>query len=280
VLLYKAGDPGSAEAALCFALEPGAREPRWVHRGFYDHMAVGGDQAIFLWGAKGPIQRLPLTGAGRRPVARELPLPAELPEVEDLLPTGAWTFLASSRTGLSAHLGTKGWVHYPAPEGAAVPVAAWHSALAQAGRRIWWQPAPGHLVQVAQDGSLIADREVTGFAPEDPLARDAKLLRLLGADGAGRLWFALATPSPQPADAPEDWAAYTAQGLDRVYRWNPDKESLERLVWAQAWNALKPPPEMAAAAPALHPSSGTLLLEGNRAGWWLPLGALPFAQAR
>lgn len=276
VLLYR-GEASSAEPALAMALEPGAPEPRWVHRGFYDRMSVGGgtESAVFLFGAKGPVQRLPLAGGVRRPIAKNIDLPPEVPELEDLLPTGAWTFLASTRNGLSAFLGTKGWSHFPAPEDKGVPCAGWRSSLAQAGRRFWWQPAPGKLVQVAQDGTLVADREVTGFAPEDALSRDAKLLRLLGADASGRLWFGLAVPIAQPG-AVEDWAAYAAQGLGRVYRWNPDKEGLERLLWSQAWASLNPPPEVALGAPVLHPAAGTMLLEGSRAGWWLPLGALPF----
>jgi hypothetical protein len=237
-------------------------------------------------------------------VAKDIELPPEAQDLEDLLPTGAWTFLAATRAGLSAYQGSKGWTHYPGPEDKGVPCAGWKSRLAQGGRKIWWQPAPGRLVQVGQDGSLVADREITGFAPEDPQARDAGLLQLMGADATGRLWFSLATPAgpsavaaPAPgADAvpaqgaegqpaPEDWAAYAARGLDRAYRWNPDKEGgLERLDWRQAWAALKAPAEMGGAVPRVHPGAGSLLLEGNRAGWWLPLAALPFqavkAQAR
>ncbi|BDU73342.1 hypothetical protein [Mesoterricola silvestris] len=277
VLLYRAGDAASSEPALAMALEAGAPEARWVHRGAYERMAVSGgpEPAVFLFGPKGPVQRLPLAGTARRPVAKDIELPPEVPELEDLLPTGPWTFLASSRNGLSAYLGTKGWTHFPAPEDRGVPCAGWRSALAHGGKRYWWQPAPGKIVQVAQDGTLVADRDVTGFAPEDALARDAKLLRLLGADASGRLWFGLATPAPQEAGL-EDWPAYAAQGLGRVYRWNPDKETLERLLWSQAWASLNPPPEVALGAPVLHPGAGTMLLAGSRAGWWLPLESLPF----
>jgi len=276
VLLYR-GEASGAEPALAMALEPGGAEPRWVHRGFYLRMAVAGgpEGAVFLFGPKGPVQRLPLAAGARRPIAKEIELPPEVPEVEDLLPTGPWTFLAATRNGLSAFLGSKGWNHFPAPEDRGVPCTAWRSSLAQAGKRFWWQPAPGRIVQVAQDGTLVAEREVTGFAPEDALARDARLLRLLGADASGRLWFGLAAPVATPGSL-EDWAAYTAQGLGRVYRWDPDKEALERLVWSQAWASLNPPPEVALGTPVLHPAAGTMFLEGSRAGWWLPLGSLPF----
>ena len=284
VLLYRTGDPAISEPSLAMALDPGAPEARWVHRGTYDHMAVGGtgaDQAVFLYGPRGPVQRLALAGTSRRPTAKDIELPPELTEVEDLLPTSAWTFLASTPKGLSAYLGSKGWLHYPLPgppEGGIVACAGWRSALAQGGKHFWWQPQPGRLVQVGQDG---------GFPPDDALARDARLLRLLGADPSGNLWFGLAMPAPAPAPAEgqtpppaEDWGAYAAQGLDRVYRWTPDQERLARFQWSQAWTTLQPPRDVAAATPVLHPASGTCLIEGNRAAWWLPLGALPFRNVK
>lgn len=323
VLLFESNDPASSEPSLAMALDPGTAEARWVHRGPYQRMAVGGagDQmAVFLFGPVGPVQRLPLAGTVRRPVAKDIALPPEVPEVEDLLPTGAWTFLASTRKGLSAYLGAKGWTHYPAPEAPFVPCAPWRSSLAHSGKRTWWQPAPGHLVQVGPDGALVSDREVTGLA-DDPQALDAGLLRLLGADAAGCLWFDLASPatpvplptsvppsvpasvpatapatasssppaqaaSPDPATTgaartvatatPADWTAYAALGLDRVYRWNPDTERLERFAWSQAWAGLTPPPGISAGVRLVHPEAATLLVEGGRAGWWLPLGSLPF----
>ena len=293
LLLFRPGDPGSAESSLAMALDPGALEARWVHRGAYDRMALGGepDPAVFLFGGKGPVQRLALGGTVRRPAAKDIELPAEVPEVEDLLPTGAGSFLVASRNGLSAFQGAKGWSHFPPPAEQGVPCANARGVLTRAGKRIWWQPAPGLLVQVGPDGATVADREVP-FPAEDPQARDARLLKLLGADAAGRLWFGLATPAPAVpppagsglvAPAQDDWAAYAAQGLDRIYRWNPDRESLERLAWSEAWPALNPPAGLAAGVPALRPQAGSVLLEGTRAGWWLPLSALPFralAQAR
>lgn len=302
LLLFRSGDPGSAEPSLAMAVDPGALEARWVHRGGYDRMAVGGeaDPSVFLFGGKGPVQRLALGGTVRRPVAKDTELPAEVPQVEDLLPTGAGSFLVASRNGLSAFQGAKGWSHFPLPANPGVPCANPRPVLARASKRIWWQPAPGGLVQVGPDGVTVADREVA-FPAEDPQARDAHLLNLLGADAAGRLWFALATPEPAasapaasapaggepaasaPAPSGDDWTAYAAQGLDRIYRWDPDRDSLERMAWSQAWAALKPPVAQAAATPTLRPQAGSVLVEGIRSGWWLPLSALPFqplAQAR
>ena len=181
LLLFRPGDPGSAESSLAMALDPGALEARWVHRGAYDRMALGGepDPAVFLFGGKGPVQRLALGGTVRRPAAKDIELPAEVPEVEDLLPTGAGSFLVASRNGLSAFQGAKGWSHFPPPAEQGVPCANARGVLTRAGKRIWWQPAPGLLVQVGPDGATVADREVP-FPAEDPQARDARLLKLLG----------------------------------------------------------------------------------------------------
>ena len=276
LMLFLPGDPGSAELALAMVAESGALEARWVHRGSYDRMAVAleADPAVFLYGGKGPVQRLPLAGAARRPVAKSIELPPEVPEVADLVPTRAGSFLAASRNGLSAYQGAQGWSHFPLPGNPGVPCTGSRPVLVRAGRRFWWQPCPGGLVQVGPDGATVADRE-PAFDPEDPLARDAHLLRLLGADAGGRLWFALATPAPE-AEPKEDWATYADAGLDRIYRWNPDREALERLRWSEALAALKPPVATSAGLPALRPEGGRMLLDGARAGWWLPLAALPF----
>jgi len=269
VLLYTGGATAQ-EPSLAMAVDPASPDARWAHRGPYTRMAVSGgaEPTVFLYGGKGPVQRLALAGAGRRPVSKDLELPAEVPAAEDLLPTGASSFLVCSAVGLSSYAPAKGWTHFPLPADHGLACAGWHPSLAQSGKRIWWQPAPGKLVQVGPDGATVTDLEVMGFAADDPQARDAQLLQLLGAAPSGRLWFGLAAPQ-----AAADWTAYAALGLDRIYRWNPVDETLER----SSWYALKPPPDVPAGAPQLHPGAGSLLLEGARAGWWTPLKALPFA---
>jgi hypothetical protein len=137
--------------------------------------------------------------------------------------------------------------------------------------------------------------------PEDPFGRDARLLRVLGSDPDGWLWFSLASPVPaaQPPVPPEprikahdteaipgaaepapalDWGPYVAAGLDRLYRWLPARNTLERVDLKQAWPGLNPPApvQLPALGPLVVPAAGSLLAEGPRCAWWLPLKALPF----
>jgi hypothetical protein len=314
VLLYQPGEASSAELPLVLALDVASQQVRWACRSACDHLAVSqGSEAVFLFGGKAPVQRVelnpPAGAASLRPQVKSIELPPEIPEVEDLLPTGAWSFLVSHRNGLSAYQAKPGWTHFPAPEDRGVPCQNWRSSLVRNGKDIWWQAVPGRLVKIGADGRTLTTWQ-TDLGP-DPFARDARLLRLLGADPAGALWFTLASPdpaalTPQPpqpqddgappasaegaegAEGPEaqvpvpdpnaDWAPYLAQGLDRVYRWDPVHRTLERvLLGKDAWNALHPPATVEPPAPGrgLVPSAGALLAEGPRCCWWLPLAALP-----
>lgn len=348
-LLYIASDAASAEPSVLIALDPAHGDVRWTHRGAFQRLALseGKDPALFCFGGGAPIQRLPLAAAGAGEAGRAAPnaaaktiaLPPEIPAVEDLLPTGSGTFLVSHAQGLAAFKGGA-WTHFPAPGDHGVPCLGWHSALVRAGRRLWWQAWPGRLIEVKADGSGQSD-----WAPEAPgdapFAPDAQLLRLLGVDAAGALWFALAPPvlasagqgpgatpaaspaaspgttpaTPAPASAPAavppapqvaaaappggtppsaaepavpgapeagpapsvDWQAYMAQGLNRIYRWNPARHALERFSWSQDWASLKPPPELSqpVTEQTVCPEAGALLIAGPRSAWWLPLAALP-----
>ena len=310
VLLYGPADPASGEPSVAIAVDVAHGDVRWTHRGPWSRMALapGKDASLFFFGGPSPIQRLPLGAAsggeagraGPNAAAKAVELPAEIASVDDLLPTGGSGFLVSHAKGLSAYASATGWQHGPAPDAAEVPCQSWHGTLAQAGGKLWWQANPGQVHQVKADGTLLNDRQPT-FPEGDGFSPDAHLLRLLGGNPKGELWFALATPanpaSPPapaatgdpaqgmvPAASPEtpapvfDWLAYSAQGLDRIYRWDPRTERLERLSWAAAWAGLKAPAEVPqpGAAQALRPGSGALLLEAPRSAWWLPLQALPF----
>jgi hypothetical protein len=308
-LLYTAPDTATADGVVV-AVALASAEVKWTHRGAFQRMALaeGTDPGLYLYGGKAPILRLSLAAAKAAGPGRVLPagvvkvleLPAEIAAVEALLPTGGSNFLASHDKGLSAFLGSKGWVHYPAPEDRGVACAGWRSTLVLAGRKRWWQAVPGRLTQIFPDGAPAADWLPEGFAEEDPFAPDARLLRLLGAEAGGALWFALAAPVAAPAPAvsaavpappveeakgPEaatqpqgvDWAAYAAKGLDRIYRWDDAHKRLERCSWAEAQAALKVPAGVGqlGTGSILRPEAASLLVEGNRCAWWLPLGALP-----
>ena len=314
VLLYQAGDSASAEPALVLALDEASQRVHWFYRGPCARVAVspGQQPAVFLFGGKASIQRLDLnaTGTAGRAAAKSIELPPEMAEVEDLLPTGAWSFLVSHRNGLAAWQNKSGWTLCPAPEDRGVDCQDWKSALTRSGKDLWWQAVPGRLVKVRADGSSLDTWQAD--LGTDPFARDARLLRLLGTDPGGALWFTLASPKPAPpapapaqaglppapeapfeasgqeaAVAPQDpgpdWAAYLAQGLDRVYRWQPGHHTLERVSLSkEAWAALHPPEavQQPAAGQGLVPASGALLAEGTRCCWWLPLAALPLEKLR
>jgi len=306
LLLYLAGDPASPEPPLLVALDPASQQVRWSFRGAGDRLALtGAGEAIYLYGGKAPIQRLTLAPAGPaapggpHPAPTSIDLPPGIQAVEGFLPTGSSSFLVSHPDGLSAYQPAGGWTHFPAPEERGVPCQDWRSTLAQAGKTIWWQAVPGRMLRVRPDGRPLTPWS-EALPPEDACARDAQLLRLLGPDPAGALWFALAVPAPAPVPPPVpaaegapgpdaaaapapgpgegDWAGYAAaQGLDRIYRWDPTGRKLERVSLIKAWAALNPPLALPPPAPAqaLAPAAGALLAEGNRSAWWLPLAALP-----
>jgi hypothetical protein len=305
LLLYQPGDPASAEPALALAVDVASQQVRWFCRGPFTRMAVaqGPDGAVYFYGGKSPIQRLALKAGGAgslRPTPESIELGPDIPEVDDLLPTGADSFLVSHRNGLSVYRAGADWAQYPAPEADGPPCPGWKSSLVRDGKQVWWQPGPGKLLKVRPDGRPDALVQWT-FRPEDPFALDAGLLRALGADSAGWIWFALATPAPPaPAAAPPnppveaekgreapavavapavpatDWGSYLAAGLDRLYRWNPNRGVLERVAMKQAWAVLNPPAPVQ--PPVLGrdvvPAAGTLLAEGAHCAWWLPLAAL------
>jgi hypothetical protein len=304
LLLYQAGDPGSREPSMALAVDVASQQVRWSCRGAFTRMAVtqGAAPEVYLYGGQGPIQRLALKlpAGAQRPSPETIAMPAEVPDLDDLLPTGAGSFLASHRNGLSIYR-AGAWSLVPRPEGEGPDFRDWKSSLVRDGKDVWWQPAPGKLVRMRPDGRPIGSSQ-WAFSPEDPFARDAGLLRMLGADPAGWLWFALVSPVPAapsapaapaakapeghdgpapeavPQDSALDWGPYVAAGLDRLYRWNPARNVLERVSPPKVWAALNPPATVQLPAPGLGvvPAAGSLLAEGARCAWWLPLGALPF----
>jgi len=303
LLLYQPGDPGSREASLALALDMASQQVRWFCRGGFSRMVLTpGQDAVYLYGGSSPILRLAVSQPSLHAAPTEIDLPPEIPEPDELLPTVASSFLVSHRNGLSAYRSTDGWTHFPPPAERGVECQNWKSSLTRAGKDIWWQAVPGRLLQVRADGhpALAWQGEL---AAGDPFAQDARLLRVLGADPAGSLWFTLAAPAPLPPAAPPpapsapepaaalppegapaagvpepapDWTAYAAAGLDRLYRWNPARRTLERIALARAWAGLNPPPTVLPPVPGqgLAPAAGALLAEGANCAWWLPLDAL------
>jgi hypothetical protein len=281
VLLYGAG-----EASLALAIRDGLL--LWARRGGFQRLALEGGQA-FLFGGGGPVERVALEANAP---ARTLEVPADQGPVEDLLPTGKGGFLAAHPGGLSSYRDGKGWTLAQGPAEKGVACASWRSSLARAGAAIWWQGAPGSLLRVKGDGSTLGKG-----IPEDLAGTDGKLLTLLGADGEGRLWLGLARPLTTPAGAgakppeaegaeppeaagtegPEGgWEAYAAQGLDRVYRWDAARGTLERFTWREVWPGLRAPADLAVPGGVQGLCGRGFVFSGARSAWWVPLAALPF----
>lgn len=309
LLLYSSSSTTSGELPLVIALELPSGSLRWVHRAAGQRLALGPeakDRAVFLFGVDTPILRLPLELAkderlGPTPARKGIKavdLPEEIKTVSDLLPTGSWGFLVAHGSGLSAYSSAKGWIHHPLPAPGPHAFRDSHGVLASA-RGFWWQPSPGSLLSVSAEGEPTGPGDLLPQPPQ-PWERDRTLLRLKGADPQGNLWFTLATPlTPSPLATPEstapqepgavapasaeaqpleseEWAAHLARGLDRLYRWNPERRSLQVVLLPRAWPALPLPKGIVrpSACRDLNPASGDLLVESGPVGYRTPLETL------
>jgi hypothetical protein len=307
VLLYRPLGGTEDNPALVLALDLPAQALRWCHRAQGQRLSLSGggkDAAVFLHGGGAPILRLPLAlqkgeREGLSPVRPSLKpyeLPPEIGTVSDLAPTGAWTFLLAHGKGLSLYQGTaKGWIHFPPPALNPLGFPEGLGALARTPKGIFWQAEPGAFVGLKADGTLDAETPREALAVPDP-SLDGAMLRLFDADPEGGLWFRLAKPSlrapVRPAADPEAppveapvftaaellaWETHLQGDLDRLYRFDPVKRTLQRFTWRGA-AATAPLPE-GFSAPAggqgLRPAGGAALVTAAGAAWWVPLKALP-----
>lgn len=305
VLLYRGVEGSRDEASLVLALDLATSEVRWSHRITGDCLALAPgpkDPAVWVYGAAAPPVRLPLATTTRS-APTPLDVPAEVKGITQLLPTGSHTFLATHAGGLSAYLGSqRGWVHQAAPEPAADEALAFPSArgtLAEA-QGYWWQPRPGVVLKVSREAAIEGRLGPEGLRPEEPYARDAALLTLMGADTAGALWFRLSIPytaasAPLPAPAgevwqpeaggggalPEDWPAYATAGQGRAYRWDPRQRTLQVLRLSEAWQTLGLPPTFTVpqGVEGLRPTAGAFTLPAGTTLLWVPLSSLPLGPA-
>jgi len=319
VLLYRSADASTAELPLVIALDLSTQAPRWVHRAPGERLALGGDSpeaSVFLYGSGSQVLRLPIAlrkgeQIGSTPFRsglKALEMPEEIKELDDLLPTGAQSFLATHTGGLSSYSESKGWKHWQ-PQGVpSLPFPDFRAVLGSSGRTYWWQPFPGVVTQVKADGTPIATYDSDALAPPEPWDKDGKLLSLKGVDPSGNLWFTLAIPAePSPVATPaeppaqpkgtseppddpgkapvpeatptpeEQWTVYAAAGRERLYRWNPEGRALSGTTLTDFWTALPLPQGVNRSKdfPAFAPESGRLLVESGSTAWLVPLEALP-----
>jgi len=205
LLLYRTSVAGELPVLIAWNLEKGAVQ--WTYRGSGTSLALSPEgQSAFLFGPGSPVQILPLRERGggllHAPAPRKVDLPSDMVGPGNLLPTGPVDFLVTEEAGLAAWKnGT--WIRTPALSPSPLGFTAPKGALARSGRTFWWQPEPGRLVQVTDGAGIVATQDLTGLVP-GAHERDTALLRLLGADPEGSLWFApvapgfKAPPSPLP----------------------------------------------------------------------------------
>lgn len=302
-LLYRSAN--AAEPALILAWDLRSDQMKWAHRAKGAHLALSPDRrSVFLYG-EGSVSILDLASAARTSIL-QVELPQEVGEISSLLPTGPRSFLAAHGAGLSAwHQGS--WAHTKAPMPSPLGFSRGLGALAGSAKTAWWQPEPGLLIPLDPKGLPGESRNLKVLLPE-AAALDADLLRLLGADASGALWFGLARPTLPSAPAPvqeaaqapagepsplaepspslpgaqapvpsrDPWEAHLKQGLDRVYRWKPGEETMAVLTWAEAWKNLAPPAGFVPPTgdAGLRPEAGALTFGAPERLWWLPLPAL------
>lgn len=301
VLLYR-GTNG-ADPALALAWDLRSDRMAWAHRAPARHLALSPDRrSVFLFGGGGGVNILDLAGRAHTTLAE---LPPEFREISTLLPLGPRSFLATHGGGLSAwHQGT--WTHVQAPAPSPLGFDRGLGVLAGSAKTAWWQPEPGLLIPLDPDGVPGVPRNLKALLP-DRAAMDAELLRLLGTDPEGGLWFGLARPTlPPPAPAQvamappapeasapaeavdsappteipppssEAWETHLKSGLERIYRWPPGAETMTAMTWAEAWKSLAPPPGIPRPTGdgGLRPEAGALILGEPERMWWLPLKAV------
>ncbi len=302
LLLLVQAEGGRREVPVVMALTLEG-DLRWAGRAQADHLAAA-DSAVWAWGATG-AQHLPLAlakgeranrKAGRAGMPEPLTWPMEAAAPTSFLSTSSG-FLISHSRGLSAWRSDSGWVHTPGPAPSPLGFRAPKDALIRCGTTLYWQPEPGVLFKVASDAQVLGPEPLP---IPDPAKQDSALLRLLGCDAEGSLWFGLASPSlptaPQAslpevdalwnppmatptlsAEARADYEAHLRAPMDRIYAWKPGDKSLRAIIWSQAWLRLDAPP--AVAPPSgdgeLRPEARGFLFGTGQERWWLSLRVLP-----
>lgn len=305
VLLYRgAGNPSAPSLILAWDLQ--TQQIRWSHRAPGEHLALSPDRrSVFLFGPGTPVSILNLAAGRAKAQSASVDLPPEVKEISSLLPSGARSFLVAHALGLSIWRNGE-WTHVPTPPPSPLGFNTGLGRLAGNAKVGWWQPEPGMLLPLGPDGRPQDPLDLKALFPESARL-DASLLRLLGEDPDGYLWFGLAypslpsttvvqeatqpvlqTPPPSPemassvptAPAPlpprEVWEAHLKRGLDRIYRWKPGAMSMTVLTWAEAWKTLDPPPGIPQPTGdgGLRPEAGVWILGSPERVWWLPLRAV------
>jgi len=305
LLLYTDGT-GGGSAPWLVAVGPGGTT-RWSVKGTGTHIALEpGAKSCLLWDAAN-LGRVTWTGSAS---FKALPLPDGVTVLDAVLPLPGGRMALTQPGGLAV-LSGGAWTLTPLPDPSDLSFPGSLGVLAASGGHIYWQPRPGQLATLADDGTVEA-MDLSKLAVPADRARDLALLRLVGVDPKGRLWFRLATPDltvvphamvpdppsaalaataaltgsaqvPAPIPAPEapapfdpaPWMDYLKGGLDRVYAWDPKTGAMTLVDWKARWNALGAPSDFTLPLPRnLQPTGDALLLDLDTRAWWLPLEKL------
>lgn len=300
LLLYGDGT-GSGGAPWLLDVDSASQAPRWVLKAAGAHISMEpGGKSCLLWDGT-TLSRATWT---KKPALTALPLPDGVSVLDAVLALPSGRILLAHPGGLAARTGGA-WSLTPLPDPGDLAFPGSPGVLASAGNAVYWQPRPGQLARIEGDGAITAVDLSSLKAPAGH-ERDLAMLRLLGADARGRLWFRLATPdftvAPHPAQAeqpsaalqattamaggqpaaappapfdPAPWMDYLKGGLDRAYAWDPREQSLQMVDWKARWPALGAPADFPLPLPRdMQPQGGALLLDLDTRAWWLPLEKL------
>ncbi|HJV22219.1 MAG TPA: hypothetical protein VJ570_05970 [Holophagaceae bacterium] len=297
LVLLLTPEGGRREASMVVALELDGTL-KWARRVPAAHLS-GDPSATWAWGPAS-AQLLPADAKTALPEA--VAFPSEIAGPVALQAAGKGFLLAHAK-GLSAWQGAGGWVHVPAPTRSPLGFPEAGAALVRCGDGFYWQPEPGTLLKVNPEARGVAPVPIP--APAEAL--DASLLKLLGSDDSGHLWFALARPSlpqaapptvpppapqvdptepapptelPAPALTADQRTAFEARlkgPMDRLYAWKPGEGTLRTFTWSQAWPHLGAPADLPIPTGdgGIRPEGKGWLGGDEAKRWWLPLSALP-----
>ncbi len=303
LLLYGDGT-GGASAPWLVLMDTATQTLRWAAKASGAHLALETNgHSCLLWDDH-TLTRLTWN---LKPALTPIPLPEGLSILDAVLPLPGGQVLLAHPGGVAIQThGT--WKRTPLPEPGDLAFPGAPGALAMARDAAFWQPRPGQLLRIGAEGDLVPV-DLSRLSMPAGHARDLALLRLVGADERGRLWFVLATPDftvtthptaeppsaalqataamagsatvtagPAAEAAPFDpgpWMDYLKGGLDRAYAWTPTSSSPQLMDWRAQWPALGAPADFALPLPrSLQPQGGALLMDLDTRAWWLPLDKL------
>ena len=300
LLLYTDGTGGGASPWLV-DVDAATQVIRWSMEASGAHIVLEpGNRSCLLWDG----HTLARATWGKKPSLIAITLPSGISVLDAVLSMPGGRTLLAHPGGLAIQSGGA-WTLTPLPEPAELAFPGAPGALAPSGESVFWQPRPGQLSHIGADGS-ITSLDLSKLSLPPGHERDAAMLRLVGSDAHGRLWFVLATPdfsvaphpspSEQPSAAlqataamaggtglpptdptfdPAPWMDYMKGGLDRAYAWDPATSSPRLVDWKAKWAALAAPSDFTLPLPRnVQPRGDALLLDLDTRAWWLPLDRL------